>query len=227
MVPPLVELSEVWAVRGGNVALRAVSLALPRGARVGVFGPGASGKTTLLKLLAGLWHPSRGELRWGEAPGAIGMVFQRDALFDSLSLLRNVELPLRGAGRAEADAAARSAIAAVGLSEDDLLKHPAQLSGGMRKRAGIARALCAQPPVKLYDEPAAGLDPETEREILSLLWESHDPAGLTVVASADPKQLWEHCDLAVVLDAGRLVAFGPVAGVASAGEVRRTLGAEP
>jgi phospholipid/cholesterol/gamma-HCH transport system ATP-binding protein len=226
MVSPIVELTDVWAVRGGNVALRSMSLALPRGARVGVFGPGASGKTTLLKLLSGLWHPSRGELHWSERPGQIGMVFQRDALFDSMSLLRNVELPLTGTGAGEAEVAARRAIEAVGLSPTDLGKHPAELSGGMRKRAGIARALCAQPPVKLYDEPSAGLDPDTEREILALLWQSHDPNGLTVVASADPEQLWTACDLAVVLEAGRLVAFGTASAVRSSSEVQRALGIE-
>jgi phospholipid/cholesterol/gamma-HCH transport system ATP-binding protein len=198
---------------------------------VGVFGPGASGKTTLLKLLSGLWRPSRGKLRWSEEPGRtgpskIGMVFQRDALFDSLSLLRNVELPLKGTAAGEAERAARRAIEAVGLSPGDVGKRPAELSGGMRKRAGIARALCAHPPVKLYDEPAAGLDPDTEREILGLLAQSHDPDGLTVVASADPQQLWAHCDLAVVLDAGRLVAFGTSAAVASSSEVQRVLGLE-
>jgi phospholipid/cholesterol/gamma-HCH transport system ATP-binding protein len=226
MVPPIVELTDVWAVRGGNVALRSLALALPRGARVGVFGPGASGKTTLLKLLSGLWQPSRGQLQWSEGPGQIGMVFQKDALFDSLSLLRNVELPLKGMPTGEAEQAARRAIEAVGLSPADLGKHPSELSGGMRKRAGIARALCGRPPVKLYDEPSAGLDPDTEREILALLWQSHDPKGLTVVASSDPEQLWEACDLAVVLDAGRLIAFGTASTVRSSSDVRRALGEE-
>jgi phospholipid/cholesterol/gamma-HCH transport system ATP-binding protein len=222
MVPPIVRLTDVWAVRGGNVALRSIAFELPRGARVGVFGPGASGKTTLLKLLSGLWRPSRGELCWSEGPGQIGMVFQRDALFDSLTLLRNVELPLRG--MAGAEPSARAAIQAVGLSPVDLGKHPAELSGGMRKRAGIARALCAKPPVKLYDEPSAGLDPDTEREILSLLWQSHDAQGLTVVATSDPRELWAQCDLAIVLEGGRLVAFGAAAAVATSTEVQRTLG---
>ncbi len=226
MVPPIVELKDVWAVRGGHVALRSIALSLPRGARVGVFGPGASGKTTLLKLLSGLWRPSRGTLTWSQAPGQIGMVFQRDALFDSLSLLRNVELPLKGTPPREAELAARRAIEAVGLSPADLGKHPAELSGGMRKRAGIARALCAHPPIKLYDEPSAGLDPDTEREILALLWQSHDPDGLTVVASSDPEQLWAACDLAVVLDAGRLLAFGTASAVRSSTEVQLALGEE-
>ncbi len=227
MVPAIVELTDVWAMRGGNVALRSMALALPRGARVGIFGPGASGKTTLLKLLSGLWRPSRGQLRWSQAPGQIGMVFQRDSLFDSLSLLRNVELPLEGRASAEAiEAEARQAIEAVGLSPGDVAKHPSELSGGMRKRAGIARALCAHRPVKLYDEPSAGLDPDTEREILSLLAQSHDPDGLTVVASANPQQLWSDCDLAVVLEAGRLVAFGPSSVVRSSSETQRVLGPE-
>ncbi|MHB8418669.1 MAG: ATP-binding cassette domain-containing protein [Myxococcales bacterium] len=213
-MPGLVELVDVWAARGGTVALREISAALPRGGRVGVFGPGGSGKTTLLKLLAGLFRPSRGAIRWSEPPGAIGMVFQRDALFDALPLLRNVELPLRGLPPERAEALALRALADVGLSPADARKLPAQLSGGMRKRAGIARALCGAPPVKLYDEPSAGLDPATEREILDLLWRSHDPAGLTVVAASDPRQLWDRCDLVLLLTAGRLTASGAPASLA-------------
>ncbi len=224
MAATLLELSDVWAARGGAVALREISAVLPRGARVGLFGAGGSGKTTLLKLLAGLFVPSRGELRWAERPRAIGMVFQRDALFDALPLLRNVELPLRGLPRAEAEAAARRALSDVGLRPADARKLPAELSGGMRKRAGIARALCGAPPVKLYDEPSAGLDPATEREILDLLWRSHDPAGLTVVATSDPRQLWERCDLVLLLAAGRLAASGDPRALASSPAARDVLG---
>ncbi len=226
MATTLLELAGVWAARGRTVALRDVSLSVPRGARLGVFGPGGSGKTTLLKLLAGLYHPSRGELRWSPPPppGGLGMVFQRDALLDSLSALENVALPL--AGRPRAEIVAREALARVGLGEDAGAKRPIELSGGMRKRTGLARVLAANPPVKLFDEPTAGLDPATEREILDVLDRAHDASGLTVTASANPEPFFPRCDLALVLSAGEPIAFGEAAEVARRGDVRRLFGAE-
>ncbi len=222
------ELSDVWAVRGGTTAIRDLTLSVPRGARLGVFGPGGSGKTTLLKLVAGLFRPSRGRLRWEVAPlpGQIGMVFQRDALLDTLTALRNVELPLHGLAPEKAEAVARDALTRVGLDAAAAERHPAQLSGGMRKRAGIARVLAADAPIKLYDEPAAGLDPATEREILDLLGRAHAPVGLTVTASANPGALWARCDPALVLAHGEALAFGEPAEVERRPEVAALFGFE-
>ncbi len=174
------------SVRFGRVvALEAVSLSVPFGTHAILTGEAATGKTVLLKALAGLQRPGAGVVRWnGDDVWALsederrarqagfGFVFQTDALFDSMSVLDNVELPLlrRGVAPAEALSRAKEALAQVGLA-DAGAKRPEELSGGMKKRAGIARALVARPDVLLADDPFAGLDPDTEAQIAALLIE--------------------------------------------------------
>jgi phospholipid/cholesterol/gamma-HCH transport system ATP-binding protein len=110
------------------------------------------------------------------------MVFQSDALFDSMTVLENVVLPLvrRAVPRDEAEERARGVLTRVGLAHA-LSKHPEELSGGMKKRAGVARAIVAQPSVLLADDPFAGLDPETERSIAELFLEVSE--GRTLIAA--------------------------------------------
>lgn len=180
-------------------ALGPLDLRVAPGERWVVTGPAGSGKTTLLKCLAGLLLPTAGTVRWDGADvrtldvverrarqAALGMVFQSDALFDSLTVLDNVLLPLtrRGVRTAEARPRALEALAQVGLAEA-AAKRPEALSGGMRKRAGIARALVARPQVLFADDPFAGLDPDTEAQVASLLLEVSQGKTL-VVALPDP-----------------------------------------
>lgn len=214
--------AEDVAVRHGSIeALAGVSVHLRPGERVLLLGPAGGGKTTLLKVLAGLRAPERGVVRWdGEdvyrlpAPerkrrqAALGMVFQTDALFDSMSVLENVLLPLirRGHPRAEALPAAREALEAVGLS-DASARRPEQLSGGMRKRAGLARAVVARPQVLLADDPLAGLDPATALQVSELLLRSSEGRTLVVCAPDPvpslPLPRW------ITVDAGRVRYDGP------------------
>lgn len=184
---------------GAVTALEAIDLELEAGARAVVWGPAGGGKTSLLKCLAGLVVPTSGEVQWdGVAIASLsagakraaqvnfGMVFQSDALFDSMSVLENVLLPLRKRRVAEEEAQvrAREALARVGL-EKAADKKPETLSGGMKKRCGVARAIVARPSVLLADDPFAGLDPVTERSIAELLLEVS--AGKTlIVALPDP-----------------------------------------
>lgn len=180
-------------------ALEDVSLAVPGGSRLVLGGPAGGGKTSLLKCLAGLIAPTAGRVRWDgqdvaamtkdarrAAQVAFGMVFQTDALFDSMTVLENVVLPLRKRGVDEAEAKARAlqALERVGL-KDAALKRPEVLSGGMKKRAGVARAIVARPVVLLADDPFAGLDPVTEGSIASLLLEVSEGKTL-IVAVPDP-----------------------------------------
>ncbi|MBE2253956.1 MAG: ATP-binding cassette domain-containing protein [Myxococcus sp.] len=180
---------------GPVVALHEVTVTIEPGAQVLVTGQAASGKTTWLKCLAGLQRPTSGQVRWGaddvatltveerrRRQSAFGMVFQSDALFDSLTVLDNVMLPLtrRGVPRGEAQERASGVLRRVGL-EAAHHKRPESLSGGMKKRAGVARAIVAQPSVLLADDPFAGLDPDTERSIAELLLEVS--AGRTLVAA--------------------------------------------
>ncbi len=184
---------------GSVVALRDVSLAFPAGSRTVLWGPAGGGKTTLLKCLAGLARPTQGRVWWGDDDVAgldaqarraaqvhLGMVFQSDALFDSMSVLDNVLLPLRKrkVPPDEALERAHEALRRVGLL-DAAAKRPENLSGGMKKRCGVARAIVARPQVLLADDPFAGLDPVTERSIAELLLEVSEGRSL-VVAVPDP-----------------------------------------
>jgi phospholipid/cholesterol/gamma-HCH transport system ATP-binding protein len=212
------------SVRHGAVrALEQLSLSLLPGEHVLLCGAAGSGKTTLLKVLAGLLRPTSGDVRWDgdlvtDLPEAerrrrqasLGMVFQTDALFDSRTVLENVLLPLhnRGVPPGEARERAEEALAAVGLAEA-ARRRPEALSGGMRKRAGIARALGVGPQVLFADDPLAGQDPATARSLCELL--DREAAGRTlVISSPEPppvlalRRWW-------VLEEGRLVHDGPPA----------------
>lgn len=184
---------------GAVRALGDVTLDFPVGSRTVLWGPAGGGKTTLLKCLAGLVQPTAGEVRWDDLPVtartppqkrdaqvAFGMVFQSDALFDSLTVLDNVLLPLRKRRVPEPEARERAAEALerVHLSHATT-RYPENLSGGMKKRAGVARAIVARPQVLLADDPFAGLDPVTERSIAELLLEISEGRTL-IVALPDP-----------------------------------------
>ena len=188
------------SLRFGTVhALRELTVEFPVGSRTVLWGPAGGGKTSLLKCLTGLVAPSSGEVWWDDVPVtrraaqekrdaqvAFGMVFQSDALFDSLTVAENVLLPLRKRRVPEAEAQERAyeALRRVGLTEA-AQKHPENLSGGMKKRAGVARAIVARPQVLLADDPFAGLDPVTEGSIAELLLEISEGRTL-IVALPDP-----------------------------------------
>lgn len=184
---------------GTVVALEGVTLRLPAGTHALVLGPARAGKTPLLKILAGLLRPTSGTVRWDAADpfglpaealrteqARLGMVFQTDALFDSMTVLQNVALPLtnRGVAPDEARERARATLRDVGL-EAAADKLPEVLSGGMRKRAGIARAVVARPEVLLADDPLAGLDPHTAQQVAGVLRRAAEGRTL-IVAMPDP-----------------------------------------
>lgn len=191
---------ESVSVRFGELeALRDVSITFKAGTRTVICGRAGCGKTTLLKALAGLVRPDSGQVKWGEtdagaldtaarrkAQGAFGMVFQTDALFDSMTVRDNVTLPLqkRGVPADEARERCDDALARVGLTAASG-KRPEHLSGGMRKRTGIARAIVARPQVLFADDPFAGLDPDTEQSIAELLLEVSEGRTL-LCALPDP-----------------------------------------
>lgn len=192
-------LQAVSVVFGSVKALDAITLELPAGSQALLWGPAGGGKTTLLKVLAALVLPTKGDVRWGnehvaamnpdqrrDAQAAVGFVFQTDALFDSMSVLDNVRLPLkkRGVGHEEATKRANEALDQVGLLAA-AARRPEDLSGGMKKRCGIARAIVARPQVLLADDPFAGLDPVTEGQIARLLLQVSE--GRTLIAAVpDP-----------------------------------------
>ncbi len=183
-VPPLVEVRNVWKSFGDNRVLRGVSFAVPKGTILAVMGGSGSGKTVLLRIVSGLAQPDAGEVylfgirldRMSEEAmlplrRRTGFVFQGAALFDSLSVFENVAYPLREHTRLslrEITDRVHHFLELVGLPDtDDLL--PAELSGGMRKRVGIARALVVEPEVVFFDEPTAGLDPTNAKLVAQLI----------------------------------------------------------
>ncbi|MDR1727593.1 MAG: ATP-binding cassette domain-containing protein [Acidobacteriota bacterium] len=196
MGEPMIEFRGVHKSFGDEVILRDVSFRVDRGDAIVILGASGSGKSTILKLILGLIGPEEGEILVGgrdiaplserelvEVRRGIGMVFQEGALFDSLSVRENVGYRLfeeDAVDEAEIEKAVRRELGFVGL-EDAIDKMPAQLSGGMKRRVGIARALIGSPPVVLYDEPTAGLDPVTKRTILELMIRLRDLEGVTSV----------------------------------------------
>lgn len=201
---------------------RGVDLHVPAGGSAAIVGPSGSGKSVLLKLIAGLLIPDEGTVRVGSTD--VGMLFQRNALFDSLSVIENLLFPLRerkGITGNEARDRARQYLEWVGLSHVlDLA--PGQLSGGMQKRLGIARALVLEPAVVLYDDPTAGLDPVTSRTIAELIRELQEQhggvAGKTtfVAVTNDMHRAYQLGDTIHLLARGGLLCGG------SPEEVRRT-----
>jgi phospholipid/cholesterol/gamma-HCH transport system ATP-binding protein len=168
--------------------LDAVSFCLPRGETKAIFGVAGSGKSTILKLALGLLKPDAGQVRvlgqdithmseeeLFELRGKIGMVFQESALFDSLTVRENVAFRLmeHRASEEEIDRRVREVLSFVEL-ERTIDMFPSELSGGMRRRVAIARAIVTQPEVLLYDSPTGGLDPVTSTTIIELIVKQRD-----------------------------------------------------
>lgn len=204
--------------------LRGIDLTVPRGCLYGLVGPGASGKSVLLKCLVGLVRPDAGEVRLdGEVISGLdelalhrvrarfGMLFQNNALFDHLTVAENIAFPLRRMGVTdEAEIAARVAdrLRAVSLPGfGDRL--PSGLSGGQKKRVGVARATVTRAEIVLYDEPAAGLDPVTSQKIFDLLRREQRESGATVImVSSDLDRLLTITDRVGMMLDGRLLFDG-------------------
>lgn len=212
-----VALAKVEVVFEGAVVLGPLDLSFGAGSFVGLIGPPASGKSVLLKVIAALIAPARGSV---ERVGRVGMVFQNNALFDSRTLFENVAFPLRRSTNPPPEEELRARVLArikdVGLLGSEQ-KLPHELSGGMQKRAGIARATVADPEIRLYDEPTAGLDPVTSARILGLIAALHEKlGGVSVVISNEMDTLLKTVPRVVMLHQGAIVFDGPRADVDAA-----------
>jgi phospholipid/cholesterol/gamma-HCH transport system ATP-binding protein len=173
--PPLLDVRNLQVAFGPHEVLRDIRLSIPRGQTVAVIGESGCGKTVLLKTLIGLIRPTRGEVLFDgqnllklsdkelvRQRIRFGFLFQNAALFDSMTIGQNVAFPLRQHKRPadqEVQEVVLARLAEVGLPDSVVVKKPAELSGGMRKRVGLARALIMNPELMLYDEPTTGLDP--------------------------------------------------------------------
>jgi len=213
----VITLTGVGKSFDGRWIFRGVDLRVPRGGSAAIVGPSGSGKTVLLKTIAGLHAADEG--RVVVESQEVGMLFQRNALFNSLSVLENLLFPLRerkGVVGSAALALAKQHLEWVGLSGTEQ-RSPDELSGGMQKRLGIARALIVEPEVVLYDDPTAGLDPITSRVIAELIRSLQARKGTTVVAvTNDMHRAYALGDQIYLMAQGRLVSGG------TADQVKRT-----
>ena len=211
----MIALDGVRKAFGARRLLDGVDLSIARGETFGLIGTAGSGKSVLAKIVCGLIAPDAGAVHVDAAP--IGMLFQNNALFDFMTVGDNVAFPLvrQGAlGGEEIRARVAERLRAVGLagSED---KFPNELSGGMKKRAALARAVIARPPVCIFDEPTAGLDPVTTSKIYDLLRSERDTTGATVVViSSDVEALRAFAPRLGMLHEGKLRYDGDAARIA-------------
>jgi phospholipid/cholesterol/gamma-HCH transport system ATP-binding protein len=225
--PPLVCLEHVSVDFGKQRVLREISLSIPRGQTLAIIGESGCGKTVLLKTIIGLLRPTRGRARFDGQDLAdlsekdltqqrtrFGFLFQQAALFDSMTIAQNVSFPLRQhtrKSRQEMRQIVAARLAEVGLPEGVLMKKPAELSGGMRKRVGLARALALEPEIILYDEPTTGLDPIMSDVINELILSTRRQHPVTsVVVTHDMRTAQKVADRVVMLyPLGRLDAAEP------------------
>jgi phospholipid/cholesterol/gamma-HCH transport system ATP-binding protein len=221
---------------GRRTVLRDISFEIRRGHIFVIIGASGSGKSTLLRALLGLVAPEAGEIRYGgdrfdDAPPErreqilkrFGVLYQGGALFSSMTLAENVAVPLEVHTRLGADeisAVAGLKLGLVGLRGADGL-HPVELSGGMQKRAGLARALALDPEILFLDEPSAGLDPVAARRLDDLILELRESLGTTVVlVSHELDSIFKLADDSIFLDtdSGRAIGRGAPAALLGSGE---------
>ena len=205
--------------------LNAIALDIEKGEIVSIMGQSGSGKTTLLKLLTGLLRPTSGQILIDDKDIAslkeseldtirlkIGLVFQYSALFDSLSVYDNIVFGVvrhrHGIKRADLDKMVQDRLAEVELPGVEK-RFPSELSGGMQKRVGLARALAMEPSIVFYDEPTSGLDPITANTIDNLIMRTRDRTGVTsVVVSHHLPSIFRISDHVAMLHKGEIVIYG-------------------
>jgi phospholipid/cholesterol/gamma-HCH transport system ATP-binding protein len=224
--PPIVEIRKLWSVfelpDRRAVIHKDLDLTVQRGEVLSIVGGSGSGKTVLLRQILGLERPASGEVRiMGQplrtlsqhgASSRVGMLFQHGALFSAFNVLENVAFPLRELKTLPArlvEEAAMVKLQMVGLKPSDAEKKPSELSGGMIKRAALARALIMDPPLLLLDEPTAGLDPDSSDGFVRLLRSLHRDLALTVImVTHDLDTLFELSTRIAVLAEQRVIVAG-------------------
>jgi phospholipid/cholesterol/gamma-HCH transport system ATP-binding protein len=218
----MIQVIDVHRSFGSQQVLRGINLRVHKGEILAIIGRSGSGKTVLLRLIIGLVRPNRGQIliegtditqlsgrRLDRVRERFGMLFQGGALFDSMTVFDNVAFPLRektDLPPSEIAAQVQKMLENVGLGEMGY-KFPAELSGGMKKRTALARALVTNPSSILFDEPTTGLDPILVHAIHQLIQETHDTFGYTaVIVSHEIPEVFEIATRVAVIHEGRIIA---------------------
>lgn len=221
----MIKIIDVARSFNGLPVLQGVNLEAPEGKITVVIGKSGAGKSVLLKHVAGLLKPDRGRIlihgaditrargrELQDIKKRFGVLFQGGALFDSLTVLENVAFPLREKTRLAEDEIlqrARERLAQVNLPPEAEDKFPDEISGGMKKRVALARALVQEPEILLFDEPVTGLDPPMRNTIFHLIAKTHRENGYTgMVVSHDIPEVFQIADYVAMLHQGRIIAFG-------------------
>jgi phospholipid/cholesterol/gamma-HCH transport system ATP-binding protein len=221
----MIQVIDVYRAFGKQQVLKGVNLRIEKGEILAIIGRSGSGKTVMLRLLIGLVRPDRGQVliegadiaklsgrRLDEMREHFGMLFQGGALFDSMTVFENVAFPLREKSRLsrqEIDAQVQKMLENVGLG-DMGYKYPAELSGGMKKRTALARALIMSPSIILFDEPTTGLDPILVHAIHQLIKDTHSAFGYTaVLVSHEIPEVFDIATRVAVIHEGKIIAEGP------------------
>ena len=222
----IITLRNVSCSVGQVDILHDVSFDVRKGEVIGLIGPGGHGKSVLLKLIAGLMAPTTGNIQvlgqnvvgasdkdLGSIRAATGYLFQNYALFDFMTVYENVAFPLQQLGtttEAETKVRVQSLLDIVGLGAS-LELYPRELSGGMKKRVGLARAVITEPDLALYDDPTAGLDPVTSSKIFNLISgiQERKKDTTSVIVSHDVDRMKVVCERYIMLYEGRIIFDGP------------------
>lgn len=225
----VVQVRDLVVRYGERTVLAGVSTDMRRGEITVILGGSGCGKTTLLKAIVGLVRPESGEATvlgertdrldeqgWARIRRRTGVLFQSGALLNSMSVLENVAIPLQQHSELPDDLVARvarSKLALVGLDGSEGLL-PSELSGGMRKRAALARALALDPELLFFDEPSAGLDPVTSVALDRLILRLRAQLGMSlVIVTHEPASIRRLADRIVFLDEGRVIYDAPLGGL--------------
>ena len=233
-VEPVIEIRDLSTRFGSAVVHENVSLTVRRGEVFALIGASGAGKSTLLREILALQPPVSGSIRvFGQEVVGLsdeqalplrrrwGVMFERGALFSSLTVTENVGMVLREhtrLGEQLVDEIAAVKIALTGLPADAGPKYPSELSGGMRKRAALARAIALDPELLFLDEPTAGLDPLSASGIDVLVRQLRDALGLSIMmVTHDLDLLWRAADRVAVLGEGRIIGTGTMSELAESG----------
>jgi phospholipid/cholesterol/gamma-HCH transport system ATP-binding protein len=221
----MIEIKKVWKSFEENLVLRDLSLSIDKGETIAIVGSSGCGKTVLLKHILGLLEPDRGEIlvdgvninvdstHLFEIRRKFGMVFQSSALFDSLNVIQNVIIGLRehfpDMSIKEMEDIGREKLALVGLYESSFEKKPQEISGGMKKRVAIARAISLDPEYIIYDEPTTGLDPIMCDKMNELMLHLKEKLGkTTIMVTHDLHSAFKVADRIAMLADGEIVFDG-------------------